>query len=84
VPLPKRLQDSRRGYDQRRKAITHTNRKRPPLSPAEQRRYQLRSMSESVNSRLKDEFGARSIRVRGATKVMAHLMFGVLALTMDQ
>lgn len=45
---------------------------------------QLRSMSESVNSRLKDEFGARSVRVRGAAKVMAHLMFGVLALTVDQ
>jgi len=33
---------------------------------------------------LKDEFGARHVRVRGATKVMAHLMFGVLALTADQ
>jgi hypothetical protein len=84
VPVPKRVQDSRRGYDQRRKTVTHSNRKRPPLSPAEQQRYQLRSMSESVNSRLKDEFGARSIRVRGAAKVMAHLMFGVLALTVDQ
>ena len=41
-------------------------------------------MSERVNSRLKDEFGARQIRVRGAVKVMAHLMFGVVALTVDQ
>ena len=84
VPVPKRVQDSRRGYDRRRKLVTHSNRKRPPLTPAEQQRYQLRSMSESVNSRLKDEFGARSVRVRGAAKVMAHLMFGVLALTVDQ
>jgi hypothetical protein len=41
-------------------------------------------MVERVNARLKDEFGARHIRVRGAKKVMAHLMFGVLALTVDQ
>ena len=39
---------------------------------------------ERVNARLKDEFGGRQIRVRGAAKVMAHLMFGVLALTADQ
>jgi hypothetical protein len=84
VPVPKRVQDSKRGYDKRRKLPTKTNRKRPPLTPAEQRRYQLRSMSESVNSRLKDEFGARSVRVRGAAKVMAHLMFGIIALTVDQ
>ncbi len=41
-------------------------------------------MVERVYSRLKDEFGARFIRVRGAGKIMAHLMFGVLALTVDQ
>ena len=41
-------------------------------------------MSERVNARLKDEFGGRTLRVRGASKVMAHLMFGILALTVDQ
>jgi len=41
-------------------------------------------MVERVNARLKDEFGGSQIRVRGAAKVMAHLMFGVLALTVDQ
>ncbi len=41
-------------------------------------------MVERVYSRLKDEFGARIIRLRGASKIMAHLMFGVLALTVDQ
>jgi hypothetical protein len=56
----------------------------PQLTWAQQDRYQERTMSERVNARLKDEFGARHIRVRGATKVMAHLMFGVLALTIDQ
>ena len=54
------------------------------LAPAEKVRFRERSTSERVNSRLKDEFGGRMIRVRGAAKVMAHLMFGILALTADQ
>lgn len=41
-------------------------------------------MVERVYSRLKDEFGGRFIRVRGASKIMAHLMFGIVALTVDQ
>jgi len=41
-------------------------------------------MIERVYSRLKGEFGGRNVRVRGASKVMAHLMFGLLALTVDQ
>jgi hypothetical protein len=56
----------------------------PQLTEAETERFKLRTMSERVNARLKDEFGAGSIRVRGGAKVMAHLMFGVLALTVDQ
>jgi hypothetical protein len=51
---------------------------------AEEERFQERTMIERVNGRLKDEFGARFIRVRGAVKIMAHLMFGVLVLTVDQ
>jgi hypothetical protein len=54
------------------------------LTWAEQDRFRERTMVERVFSRLKDEFGARCIRVRGAHKVMAHLMFGVVALTVDQ
>jgi hypothetical protein len=54
------------------------------FSWAEADRYKERTMVERVNARLKDEFGARNVRVRGAAKVMAHLMFGVLALTVDQ
>jgi transposase len=60
------------------------DRKRLPFTPAEQQRFKERGMVERVYSRLKDEFGARIIRVRGATKIMAHLMFSVLALTVDQ
>ena len=47
-------------------------------------RYRERSTVERVYGRLKDEFGARQVRVRGHSKVLCHLMFGVLALTVDQ
>lgn len=56
----------------------------PELSWAQKDRFKERSMVERVNGRLKDEFGAAHVRVRGGVKVMAHLMFGVLALTVDQ
>ena len=47
-------------------------------------RYNERSNVERVNGRLKDEFGGKMIRVKGHAKVMAHLMFGIIALTADQ
>ncbi len=47
-------------------------------------RYNQRSSVERVNGRLKDEFGGRMVRVKGHTKVMSHLMFGIVALTVDQ
>jgi len=51
---------------------------------AEDVRFNERTTVERVNARLKDEFGARVVRVRGNAKVMCHLMFGVLALSVDQ
>jgi hypothetical protein len=51
---------------------------------AEGVRFNERTTVERVNGRLKDEFGARVVRVRGNAKVMCHLMFGVLALSADQ
>ena len=51
---------------------------------AKEVRYRERSTVERVNGRLKDEFGARQVRVRGHSKVLCHLMFGVLALTVVQ
>ncbi len=84
APISKLQQDSLRRYHPRRKAPTHYARKRLPFTPAQEQRFELRTMVERVYSRLKDEFGARFIRVRGAGKIMAHLMFGVLALTVDQ
>jgi hypothetical protein len=46
--------------------------------------FDFRTMVERVNARLKDEFGGRCVRVRGAAKVKCHLMFGILAVTVDQ
>ena len=46
--------------------------------------FDFRTMAEQINARLKDEFGARFVRVRGAIKVKCHLVFGLLALTVDQ
>jgi hypothetical protein len=55
-----------------------------PMLPHEADRFRERTTVERVNARLKDEFGGRQVRVRGVMKVMAHLMFGILALTVDQ
>jgi hypothetical protein len=51
---------------------------------AEDVRYRERTTVERVNARLKDEFGGRTIRVRGHAKVMCHLIFGIVALAADQ
>lgn len=55
-----------------------------PFTPAQKRRYAQRSSAERANSALKDSYGARFVRVRGAAKVMTHLMFAVIALTAAQ
>jgi len=54
-----------------------------PMSPHEAQRYNERSSSERFNGRLKEEFGGRSVMVRGPAKVMLHLMFGVVSLFAD-
>jgi hypothetical protein len=50
----------------------------------EQVRYKERSGSERVNSHLKDNLGARFIRVRGHQKVFAHLSFGLIIMAIEQ
>jgi Transposase DDE domain/Transposase domain (DUF772) len=45
--------------------------------------YNERTTAERANARLKDEFGARHLRVRGHLKAFCHLMFGVGALAAD-
>jgi hypothetical protein len=54
------------------------------LTEEQKQRFKKRTIVEQLNGRLKDEFGGRLIYFRGASKIMAHLMFGVVALTVDQ
>ncbi len=62
-----------------------TNRRRKAgYKLTEDIRYNEHSTVERVNGRLKDEFNARMVRVKGHAKVMAHLMFGIITLTADQ
>jgi len=55
-----------------------------PMEPASDKRYNQRTSVERVFSMLKDNHGGKTIRVRGAVKVMAHLMFGLLVITATQ
>ena len=54
------------------------------MDPASKSRFAERSSAERVNSTLKDNYGGRNIRVKGAGKVMAHLMFGIVSITAMQ
>jgi hypothetical protein len=54
------------------------------FKPAETHRFSERSADERANARIKDEFGGRTVRVRGHAKVFCHVMFGIVALTVDQ
>ena len=51
------------------------------MDAATKSRFTERSSAERVNSNLKDNYGGRSVRVKGASKVMAHLMFGIISIT---
>ena len=57
---------------------------KPEMEPAQRERFKSRTAVERFYARLKDEFGIRTIFVRGPTKVFTHLMFAVLALAADQ
>ncbi len=56
----------------------------PAASLTRTARYRIRTVVERTNARLKDEFGARHVWVRGPTKVPCHPMFGLLALAADR
>ena len=58
--------------------------KKRKMEPPVKARYAERSSVERVNSYLKDSHGGRNVRVKGHSKVMAHLMFGVIAITANQ
>jgi transposase/IS5 family transposase len=53
---------------------------RPPLDPAKQERYKIRSAVERANSHLKDNLIPKAIYVKGYTKVSAVLMSAVFCL----
>lgn len=55
-----------------------------PMAPHEAERYKIRSGVERANSRLKEDFGADNIMVKGHCKVTLHLMFGIITLFADQ
>jgi hypothetical protein len=63
----------------------------PPLfefKPVEHKKvvagFDCQPFGTGQNGRLKDDFGGKFVRVRGPDKIMCHLMFGVLALTVEQ
>lgn len=68
-------------------ALIDVNRRRGeepiPWDPDRTRRYKERSNAERGNSRLKDEFGLRHLRVRGHAKAHLHIMFAIIALAAD-
>ena len=79
--------DANPRHDAARKAELQAEEKRRKLlnfTYAEDVRYHERTTGERVNARLKDEFGGRTVKVRGHAKVMCHLMFGIVALAADQ
>ena len=55
-----------------------------PMAPHAAQRYKIRSVVERANGRLKEEFGAKDVMVKGHSKVTLHLMFGVITLFADQ
>lgn len=54
------------------------------FAPAQKVRYRERATVERGNSDLKDNYGARHVRVKGHWKVLCHLMFGVIAIAVKQ
>jgi len=64
--------------------VVQCGREHLPMTPAEAVRYNERSAAERFNSRLKGEFGGETVMVRGHKKVKLHLLFGVIALFVDQ
>lgn len=55
-----------------------------PMAPHEAERYKIRTTAERSNARLKEDFGASNVMVKGHSKVSLHLMLGVVVLFADQ
>ena len=54
------------------------------FDPPKTERYKARTSAERTNALLKDNFGGNSVWVKGASKVMCHLMFGIVCISAMQ
>ncbi len=54
------------------------------FDPPKAERYKARTGAERTNSLLKDNFGGNSVWVKGPSKVMCHLMFGIISIAAMQ
>jgi len=54
------------------------------FDPPKAERYKVRTGAERTNSLLKDNFGGNSLWVKGPSKVMCHLMFGIISIAAMQ
>jgi hypothetical protein len=70
------LKEERAQEERRRALVGHR--------AAEDIRYNERSSAERINANLKDNHGGRTVQVRGPAKVMCHLMFGIVVITVAQ
>ena len=50
------------------------------FDPPKAERYKARTGAERTNAILKDNFGGNSLWVKGPSKVMCHLMFGIISI----
>jgi hypothetical protein len=85
VPISRCIQeDSLRGCDGRRKLCETIPGRISPFITVQEERYPIRTMMERINVRLNNELGGRTTRVRGDSKELTLLMFGIFARTVHQ
>jgi hypothetical protein len=61
----------------------HNRLRRLGFETVETRLAHFRSAAERIAGRLKEDFGAATVRVRGHAKVLCHIGFGLIALTAE-
>ncbi len=76
---PRRMPGLKEELAKETKSLTHIDFQMP-----ETVRYNQRSSAERVNANLEGNHGGHTVRVRGPNKVMCQLMFGILAITVNQ
>lgn len=81
VPIIEKCADPGKREDKRREKLAWQTLN---WKPSDMVRYEKRTVVERSFARLKDEFGANFVRVKGSVKVCAHLMFSILILAADQ